>query len=168
LHKTQSGFRSNHSCETALTAIIDTWISAINDNKLVGTVFLDLTKAFDLLNHSLLIQKRTQYQFAGETLNWFKSYLSNRTQQVSISGKLSSAKEISSAVPQGSILGPALFILYINDMHLNLPNTSTDMFADDTTVTSFGSSIDSVYRSLQNSIDIIYDWCARNSMLPNP
>jgi hypothetical protein len=100
----------------------------------------------------------TQYQVAGETLNWFKSNFSNRTQQVSISGKLSSAKEISYGVLQGSFFGPALFIININDLPLNLPNTSTDMFADDTIITSFGSIFDSVYRSQQNSIDIIYDW----------
>ena len=109
LYERQSGFKSKHSCETALTAIIDDWMSAIDKNEIVGTVLLDLFKVFDLVNHRLLLEKLRNYQFSDRALHWIKSYFSHRYQQVSISGTLSSSKVISAGVPQGSVLGPLLF-----------------------------------------------------------
>ena len=75
-----SGFRKQHSCHTAPTKIVDNWLTAINENKIVGSILLDLTKAFDLVNHEILINKLSSYGFSNETLSWFQSYLSNRQQ----------------------------------------------------------------------------------------
>ncbi|XP_053398328.1 uncharacterized protein LOC128556711 [Mercenaria mercenaria] len=94
LHPNQSGFRTSYSCETALTTIIDNWIKAINEENLVGTIFLDLTKAFDLINHKLLIEKLKLYNVDENAITWFWSYLTNRSQQVHVSGKYSSAQDI--------------------------------------------------------------------------
>ena len=99
-YERQSGFRNNHSCESSLTSIIDDWITAIDKNELVGTVLLDLSKAFDLMDHKLLISKLRWYQFGEGSLTMFESYLTQRQQQVSIAGKLSSPMHISSGVPQ--------------------------------------------------------------------
>ena len=99
LYERQSGFRNNHSCESALTAIIDDWISAIDKNEIVGTVLLDLSKAFDLVDHKILLSKLKCYQFSEGSLRWFESYLSQRQQQVSVSGKLSNPLHISAGVP---------------------------------------------------------------------
>ena len=108
LYERQFGFRANHSCETALTAIIDDWIT-IDNNEIVETVLLDLSKAFDLVSHNLLLEKLQQYQLSAASLQWFQSYFNDRLQQVSITGKLSGSRLISSGVPQGSVLGPLLF-----------------------------------------------------------
>ena len=94
IYEQQSGFRRHHSCQTSLTKMVDNWFTAMNNNEIVGTVLLDLSKAFDLVNHQILKQKLTAYKFSHSSQRWFDSYLSNRYQQVQISGKLSESKEI--------------------------------------------------------------------------
>ena len=109
-----------------------------------------------------------EYNIKNKPLKWFKSYFTNRSQKVSISGKLSTGREIVSGVPQGSVLGPILFILYINDLPLHLQVSSTDLFADDTTISAVGQTVNEVCQSLQSSLNIIDEWCQHNSMIPNP
>lgn len=167
IHPNQSGFRKQHSCQTSLTKIIDHWLSAINDNDLVGTVFLDLTKAFDLVNHKFLLHKLSQYQFSASTLKWFDSYLSDRFQQVHVSGKLSDRKEITAGVPQGSVLGPILFILYINDLPLHTDFSVMDFFADDATMSATSSSIYSLTNYLNADLISFQSWCSDNNMVIN-
>ena len=106
IYECQSGFRRNHSCQTSLTKMVDNWFTTMNNNEIVGAVLLDLSKAFDLVNHQILKQKLSVYKFSQLSQRWFDSYLSNRFQQVQISGKLSQSKEIKAGVPQGSSLGP--------------------------------------------------------------
>ena len=84
LHKTQSGFRSQHSCETALVQMIDTWLNAMDNGKMIGVVLVDFKKAFDLVDHQILLSKLKLYGIDGEALNWFSTYLEHRRQQVSI------------------------------------------------------------------------------------
>lgn len=163
----QSGFRKGHSCQTALTQIIDEWITAIDQGNIVCTVFLDLTKAFDLVNHNILLDKMKKYRCSDNAVTWFTSYLSNRTQQVGVSGKLSEPLEIVSGVPQGSVLGPLLFILYINDLPLCVNACTTDMFADDTTVSTSCSSPESLASKINEDLVNIASWCASNAMSIN-
>ena len=136
IYEQQTSFRRHHSCQTSLTKMVDNWFTAMNNNEIVGTVLLDLSKAFDLVNHQILKQKLTAYKFSHSSQRWFDSYLSNRYQQVQISGKLSESKEIKAEVPQGSVLGPLLFILYINDLTLYIIYCLLDLFADDGTLHS--------------------------------
>jgi hypothetical protein len=101
LYLLQSGFRLNHSCQTALTFMIDWWLKAVDKDELIEAVFLDLAKAFDLLDHELLLQKLQKYKFS---LQWFSSYLNDRRQIVSISNTFSDLQQVKSGVPQGSVL----------------------------------------------------------------
>ena len=107
---------------------------AINDNELMCGLFLDLSKAFDTVNHNILISKLNHYGIRGPTLNLLKSYLTNRKQYVKIGKQKSELRNISCGVPQGSVLGPLLFILYINDLHKACTTGDMRIFADDTTV----------------------------------
>ena len=109
LHKTQSGFRTQHSCETALVNMIDLWLNAFDNGKMVGAVLVDFKKAFDLVDHNILLNKLEIYGIKNEALSWFDTYLSNRKQQVSINNCKSDFQHISYGVPQGSILGHFYF-----------------------------------------------------------
>ena len=169
LHKNQSGFRKNHSTESALILMTDTWLKVINEGKLVGCAMIDFRKAFDLVDHNLLLNKLRIYRFIDLSLSWFKSYLSNRTQQVVINNLSSSSGDVVCGVPQGSILGPLLFLLFINDLPLSLKNSpiSVDLYADDTTLYSIALDKSSLEADLQKALDSVHTWCLENGMLIN-
>ena len=167
IYEQQSGFRQRHSCLTSLTKITDTWLTALNNNETVGALFLDLTKAFDLVNHRILLQKLGLYKFSASTLSWFTSYISNRHQQVNISSKLSSSKEILAGVPQGSVLGPLLFIIYINDLPQHIKYCILELFADDATLYTSGPKVPSICSHLEADLKNFCEWCLDNDMILN-
>ena len=167
LHMTQSGFRSHHSCETALSHMTDSWLKAIDDGNMVGVVLVDFKKAFDLVDHDILLTKLKIYGIRNDALSWFESYLSQRQQQVSINNTKSSFKSVTCGVPQGSILGPLLFLLFINDLPLYTNNVSTDMYADDTTLSDIQTSQEAIERNLQIALNELHIWCKNNGMVLN-
>ena len=118
IHENQSGFRQKHSCQTALVKLIDQWMHCIDKGDIVGSLFVDFRKAFDVVDHSILLKKLIHYKFSNKSMNWFVSYLSNRQQAVESGKGLSEFEHIKFSVPQGSILGPTLFLLFINDLPL--------------------------------------------------
>lgn len=170
IHPLQSGFRPGHSCHTALTHLLDNWLAALNASKITGAIFLDLKKAFDLVDHEILVNKLFLYTKSSQTTNFIRSYLSNRHQRVLSNGSYSSKAISHRGVPQGSILGPLLFSLFINDLplHITNPDTSSELFADDGTVHCSDKSINNVTNQLQKGLSDIEKWCDNNAMVLNP
>ena len=169
LYEYQSGFRPQHSCEAALLQMIDTWLKAIDDNQLVGTIFLDLQKAFDVVDHSILVKKLGLYGLSENSVKWFSSYLSNRKQKVSLNGCVSDFKEITAGVPQGSILGPLLFIIFINDMfmHDSSVDNKNSLYADDSSFYTVGNTVAEIEMNLNQDLKKVTDWCTKNRMFIN-
>ena len=157
-----------HSCSTALANLTNKWLTAINEGDMCGVIFLDFKKAFDLVDHDLLLQKLFLYTKNPQCVSFFKSFLSNRVQRVYVHGSMSSEGIIKSGVPQGSVLGPVLFCLFINDLPLHSVSSCCDMLADDTTLHATAKSISSIQTSLQNSLVQVNSWCSNNDMVLNP
>ena len=130
----QFGFRSNRNTTDALLEYTDNAYRTLDVNDHFLTIFIDFTKAFDTVNHDILLDKLRHIGFRGNSYNWFNSYLSNRRQYVTIDDYSSDYNDITIGVPQGSTLGPLLFIIYINDMTNCLTKLKTIHFADDTTL----------------------------------
>ena len=140
IYQSQYGFRKKHSCEHAIQELLDIVLKGFKNNEYTCAVFLDLSKAFDSLEHEILIKKLSLYGVRGVALDWFKSYLSNRCLRVKcLAGEpsehcISKNYDITHGVPQGSILGPLLFLVYCNDLPKVLESINCILFADDTTL----------------------------------
>ena len=165
LTDSQLGFRKQNSCQTALLALTEKMYKAINEGKYFGMTQLDLSKAFDLVNHTILLEKLKLYRCNVESMQWFTSYLESRSQKVCIHKSLSKSISIISGVPQGSILGPLFFILYINDIPLFLSNTEEVIYADDLTLTTMCNNVKTVESNLRIDTGKSFDWCKQNDMV---
>ena len=167
LHPNQSGFRQKHSCHTALINLVDNWLSNINESKYCGVLFIDFKKAFDVIDHDLLLRKLKLYGLSSSTLILLDSYLTNRKQIVSTCTSVSSLKSVDYGVPQGSILGPLLFSIYINDLPLYI-TSMCELFADDTTIHASHKDLNILANTLQESINNLLKWTELNHMVLHP
>jgi hypothetical protein len=134
LHPAQSGFRPQHTTQDVIVSMVDAWRKALDKNKLVGAALVDLSKAFDLVNHSVLLRKMSSYGVRGKEWKWFQDYLTGRRQRVCVGEEKSGWTNIMKGVPQGSILGPLLFTIYVNDLHKVVSQSEVKQYADDTTM----------------------------------
>ena len=166
LYELQFGFRENHSTLHALLELTDQIYSNLDKNKFCVGVFLDLSKAFDTIDHSILLSKLDHYGFRGVVNKWFSSYLKNRQQFTIANGQKSDYGQINKGVPQGSVLGPILFTLYVNDMAMAL-NFKPRLFADDTNIFSFDADINNLTTSIDEELKKLYEWFNANKLKVN-
>ena len=163
----QYGFRSDNTTTDCLVDLIDEITLALDEGCYAVSLFLDLSKAFDTVNHSILLSKLNFYGIRDVENQWFRSYLIKRKQRVYVNGAESSFLSVNSGVPQGSILGPFLFLVYINDI-VNATNYfSLRLFADDTSLTATGRDLDALLHLINSELPAIYDWLCSNKLTLN-
>lgn len=167
LSKNQSGFRSNHSTVTSLLHSTNEFYTNADNGMVTGVIFIDLKKAFDSVNHEILLRKLDLYGLKGMTLRWFGSYLSNRFQKSLVNTKLSNKAQILCGVPQGSILGPLLFLMFINDFPNCLVDTKADFYADDTQVYAASHDVSDLELKFNEDLKEIDVWLSANKLLVN-
>jgi hypothetical protein len=169
--QSQYGFRPNHSTELAALEFCDLIINEIENKKFPLSIFLDLSKAFDTIDHSILLEKLNFYGIGNTESNWFKSYLCERKQLVEINNARSPLLNITTGVPQGSILGPLLFIIYINDIYQASTKFRFIMYADDTTLTTSipytAVSLNSYSLLINRELEKIRVWLSVNKLSLN-
>ena len=163
LFEFQSGFRTSHSTDTCLLYLTDYIKQEVDSGKYCGMVMLDLQKAFDTVNHSILLEKLRAIGFDNTSLGWMSSYLEGREQRVDINGTLSSPLPVSCGVPQGSILGPLLFLLYINDMQAAC-SCKLFLFADDSALLISGEDKVQVEEALSIELMKVRTWLTDNKL----
>ena len=167
LTNSQFGFRKSHSTTTSLLKSTNKWLLNIDKGLINGVLFLDLRKAFDTVDHKILIDKLKLYGITGNTLNWFISYLNKRYQTCKVNNVRSSRKLIECGVPQGSNLGPLLFLLYVNDLPNCIDQAEPSMFADDTNISTSAGSVEKLETQLNIELDKIYRWLVANRLTLN-
>jgi hypothetical protein len=170
----QFGFRKGHSTDEAILNLINEFLNALNDKSMVGSIFFYLEKAFDSVNHSLLIKKLPYYGIIGKAKLLIESYLSNRYQRVLLKNSITYSNAVSEwtkvnhGVPQGSVSGPLLFLLYVNDLPTAVPSkTIPILFADDTSIIITSPNSSELQRAISASVHQLTKWFQENSLSLN-
>ena len=163
----QPGFRADYSTQDVLLHVTDKWLRAVDEGKYTGAVFLDLAKAFDTVDHSILCTKLTYYGFRGSSYDLLCNYLVQRQQRVLFQSRMSKWAAVSIGVPQGSILGPLLFALYINDLPSAVSHCLLDLYADDAELHCSGSDLQMVENCLQLDLTSVATWLGSSRLCLN-
>ena len=155
------------STETAVTYFADEILMNMDKGLVTGSVLIDLAKAFDTADHDILLSKLEYYGVCDESLPWFKNYFTGRKQFVHIDSQSSEELAITSGVPQGSILGPVLFIVYINDLPCCVRHCSVNMYADDTVLYLAGPTVDNLIYYINEDLQCLSEWLENNNLVLN-
>lgn len=163
-HK-QWGFWKNYSTESLLLHLTETWKNALDRGLKIGVLLIDFRKAFDTVNHTILLEKLKAIGISGDLFSWLEDYMSARKQFVQLSGYQSGSKTITYGVPHGSILGPKLFSIFVNDLPESITSGDLFMFADDTTIFTIGKNTDKIILTLQSVLDQVCSWCQSHRLI---
>lgn len=166
LCKEQFGFRKGLSTTHAIISLVDKVLDCYEKKDFAAVTFCDLSKAFDRISHGILIKKLEYYNVKGKALQVFESYLKNRIQYVITEMGVSSCRNVTDGVPQGSVLGPLLFLVAINDLRANVP-ADIVLYADDTTVVSRNSNYNQLLEEAKSNVDIVENWLKANNLVIN-
>lgn len=167
-HSMLSAFRKGYSCQSTLLRFIEDAKKAIDDKNIFGALFMDLSKAFDCLPHGLLIAKMNAYGLSISSCELVASYLSNRKQRVKIGNSRSPWKCLEKGVPQGSILGPLFFNVFLNDLFLFIEKCILYNFADDNSLSNVAVCKEELLNNLKYDCNVCIEWFTLNSMEANP
>ena len=163
----QSAYRQQHNTHTALHRVINDWLCNMSDGNLTAVCSFDITKCFDTINHSIHLRKMEYYGLQSENIKWFKTYLNERAQMVSCHNTVSGKSTISIGVPQGSVLGPLLFLIYVNDINRHVHLGACNLYADDTLVYCNGSTMSELKHNIQQCVSDIHEWYDENKLVIN-
>ena len=163
-----AAFRKGFGCQTTLLRLLEDWRKALDDRKYVAAILMDLSKAFDCLPHDLLTAKLEAYGLSPEAVQLLNSYLSNRMQQIRMGSTTSSWQKLFKGVPQGSILGPLLFYIFLNDIFYVIKKSSLYNYADDNTISYIHCDLDVLQQILIEESMLVIQWFEENFMKANP
>ena len=163
----QGVFRKGFSTASSIADLTDSPLSNVNEELKSMATFIDLRKAFDTVDHAILLKKLRCYGVAGKNLEWCTNYLSNRNQRTLANGKLSTENGITCGVPQGSVISPLFFILYVNDIQFAVGGASVQLYADNTVIYVKGRNKEEAVAKLQPALDEFSMWCKANKLTLN-
>ena len=163
----QFAYLKNHSTCSAIHTLVDKWLDNINNRKINGICQLDLSKGFDTVNIEIFLYKLKKYGISDHALGWFKSYFTDRTQLVTCDGILSKPRHLIMGVPQGTVLGPICFLIYINDFPSHILSGDALMYADDSNLSAHGNNIEELQSNLQACLTEASGWFDANRLVVN-
>ena len=167
LDEKQGGFRPNYSTCNSTASFINDIYTAMNDNNILIATYIDAMKAFDTVNHDIILKKAEKYGIVGQVLDWLTNYLRDRFQCTLANNTVSNTEPVTCGVPQGSVCGPLLFLIYINDLSGTLNSCKVSLYADDTVIYVIHKNVQEALLILQNDLNNLVEWCTDNKVTIN-